>query len=178
MASGAWLDYRSTAAPDAASGQTVEIRERGGNIYVTPTPFFGVVDMRKLAALLILLAASCSSAPAVPGGPPPGTDDASRNYLLESAAADFHEHGPAPSRFRNVRYGVVEGAGGGSMPLICGEFQTVAKGEEWIAFATLQTSKYEQWIGGQGKGFCDRPAFGWDKEDLSAELQKRLDALE
>ena len=133
--------------------------------------------MRKLAALLVFLAASCSSAPALQDAAPPGTEAGSRNNLLDSAAADFHAHGPAPSRFRNVRYGVVEAAGGGSMPLICGEFQTAAKGEEWIAFATLQTSKYEQWIGGQGQGFCDRPAFGWDKDDLSAELQKRFDAL-
>ena len=135
--------------------------------------------MRKLAAALILLATACSSAPVVedPKAAARAAEDASRSYLLESAAADFHRHGPAPSRFRNVRYGVVEGAGGSSMPLICGEFQTADKGEEWIAFATLGTSKYEQWIGGQGKGFCERPAFGWDEDDLSAELQKRVGAL-
>ena len=140
--------------------------------------------MRYLAALLIILSvllsvtgAGCSSAPVAAPQAQPSSDAASREYLLESAAADFHQHGPAPSRFRNVRYGVVEGAGDSSMPLICGEFQTADKGEEWIAFATLRTSKYEQWIGGQGKGFCDRPAFGWDKDDLSAELQKRVDAL-
>jgi hypothetical protein len=139
--------------------------------------------MRFIAVLLIALAAGCQSAPApAPKLPriatPASTEDASRLYLLESAAADFHEHGPAPERFRNVRYGVVEGAGGGGMPLICGEFQTVSKPGEWITFATLQTSKYEQWIGGQGKGFCDRPAFGWDKDDLSAELQQRVEALQ
>ena len=136
--------------------------------------------MRSTAVLLIALAAGCQSAPAakLPRiATPAPTEDASRIYLLDSAAADFHEHGPAPERFRNVRYGVVEGAGGGGMPLVCGEFQTESKPGEWIAFATLQTSKYEQWIGGQGKGFCDRPAFGWDKDDLSAELQRRVDAL-
>ena len=40
IVSEAWLDYRSPQAPDAASGKTVEIRERGGNIYVTPTEFY------------------------------------------------------------------------------------------------------------------------------------------
>ena len=39
IASEAWLDYRSPEAPDAATGKTVEIRERGDNIYVTPTEF-------------------------------------------------------------------------------------------------------------------------------------------
>ena len=137
--------------------------------------------MRKFfaAALLVLLAGCTSAAPArVEGTKPQSADDSSRNYLLDSAAADFHAHGPQPTHFRNVRYGVVEGAGGGGMPLICGEFQTADKGDEWIAFTTLQTSKYEQYIGGQGDGFCKRPAFGWDKDDLSAELQKRFDALE
>jgi hypothetical protein len=135
--------------------------------------------MRKfIAAAMIVLVAGCTSAPAkVESAKAESADEKSRNYLLDSAAADFHEHGPVPTHFRNVRYGVVEGAGGGGMPLVCGEFQTADKGEEWIAFTTLQTSKYEQYIGGQGKGFCERPAFGWDKEDLSAELQKRLDAL-
>jgi hypothetical protein len=131
-----------------------------------------------VAAALFVLAAGCSSVPATVEGTKASADDVSRDYLLNSAAADFHEHGPAPTHFRNVRYGVVEGAGGGGMPLVCGEFQTADKGDEWIAFATLQTSKYEQWIGDGGKGFCDRPAFGWDKDDLSAELQKRYDALE
>jgi len=132
---------------------------------------------RFFAAALIVLAAGCASAPLakVESTKAESADGKSRNYLLDSAAADFHEHGPKPTHFRNVRYGVVEGAGG--MPLICGEFQTAEKGEEWIAFTTLQTSKYEQYIGGQGDGFCKRPAFGWDKDDLSGELQSRFDAL-
>ena len=130
---------------------------------------------RKTAALLLVFVAGCQSAPVPRVATPAATEDASRLYLLESAAADFHQHGPAPERFRKVRYGVVEGAGGGGMPLICGEFQTASKPGEWIAFATLQTSKYEQWIG--ESSFCQRPAFGWDKDDLSAELQRRVDAL-
>ena len=133
--------------------------------------------MRKLAALLILLAAACSSAPAAtdPNAAARAAEAESRDYLLDSAAADFNEHGPAPTALRKVRFGYVEGAGGSQMALICGEFQSAAKGDEWIAFATLKTSKYEQWIG--GGGFCERPAIGWDAEDLSAELQRRLDAL-
>jgi hypothetical protein len=130
--------------------------------------------MRCLAALAIALVAGCSSAPRVATLPTivparAAGEAADRGYLLDSAAADFRTHGPVPAGLRNVRFGYVESAGGGAMAIV---------GGEWIAFTTLQTSKYEQYIGGQGDGFCKRPAFGWDKYDLSAELQKRLDALE
>ena len=40
IASEAWLDHRSPEVADAASGKTVEIRMRGGNIYVTPAEFY------------------------------------------------------------------------------------------------------------------------------------------
>jgi hypothetical protein len=139
------------------------------------------IAMRGLVlAGLVMLVAGCSSVPAVPveAAAPPSADSASRNYLLDSAAADFRDHGPAPARFRSVRYGVVEGAGGSSMSLLCGEFQARGGSEEWVAFATLQTSKYEQWLGAAAKGFCERPAFGWDADDLSSELQKRFEAAE
>ena len=133
--------------------------------------------MRRIALLLIVLAAGCQSAPPLPRiAMPASTEAATRAYLLESAAADFREHGPAPSAFRKVRFGYVEGAGGSQMALLCGEFQAAAKPGEWVGFATLRTSKYEQWIGGQGDGFCARPAIGWNPEDLSAELQRRVDA--
>ena len=97
-----------------------------------------------------------------------------RAYLLESAAADFADHGPAPAHFRNVRFGYVEGAGGSQMALLCGQFQA-ADSEEWTDFATLKTSKYEQWIGDKGNGFCERPPIGWEPEDLSAELLRRFE---
>jgi hypothetical protein len=128
--------------------------------------------------LLVGLAAGCSSNPVASDpahAPVASRDAADRAYLLDSAAADFREHGPATSGFRKVRYGVVEGAGGGGMPILCGEFHTAQKPEEWTKFATLKTSKYEQWIG--DKGFCERPAFSWDPDDLSGELEKRVDAL-
>ena len=135
-------------------------------------------SMRMFGLLLVGMAAGCSSNPVASNpaqAPAASRDAADRAYLLDSAAADFHEHGPATSGFRKVRYGVVETAGGGGMAILCGEFQTPEKPEEWTKFATLRTSKYEQWIG--DKGFCERPAFGWDADDLSTELQKRLDAL-
>jgi hypothetical protein len=39
IGSEARLDYHSPEAPDAGTGKTVEIRQRGGHIYVTPAEF-------------------------------------------------------------------------------------------------------------------------------------------
>jgi hypothetical protein len=45
-------------------------------------------------------------------------------------------------------------------------------------FATIKTSGYEQWIGAQAVGFCQRSSVIWDKAgDLSSSLQSRLDSL-
>lgn len=52
----AWLDYRSPDAPDAATGKTVQIRQRGGNIYVTTTEF--TLDRTAYGAGAALLAGS------------------------------------------------------------------------------------------------------------------------
>ena len=136
--------------------------------------------MRCLAALAIALVAGCSSAPRVATLPTivparAAGEAADRGYLLDSAAADFRTHGPVPAGLRNVRFGYVESAGGGAMAILCGEFHTADKPAEWTRFATLKTSKYEQYIG--NAGLCERPSWGWDEDDLSTELQRRLDAL-
>ena len=64
--------------------------------------------------------------------------------------------------------------------LLCGQFVSAVKGSkpEWIPFATIKTSGYEQWIGAQAVGYCQGASVIWDKEaDLSSELQKRFDSL-
>lgn len=98
-------------------------------------------------------------------------------FLLTSAAKDFHEHGPAgPLRFRKVRVGHTSGEN--VRYVMCGQFQQTEKGDkaEWTSFVTIKTSGYEQYIGWQGDTYCKGAK--WDtKDDLSASLQSQLDSL-
>jgi hypothetical protein len=64
--------------------------------------------------------------------------------------------------------------------LLCGQFLPAQDGSkaEWMPFATIKTSGYEQWIGGQATDHCHGPSFVWDHVgDLSSSLQSRLDSL-
>jgi hypothetical protein len=138
--------------------------------------------MRRLALLFLLLglAACRETFPKI--APDPRTVESAvasaREYLLQSAASDFHAHGPEPASFRNVRFGYVEGAGNSQMALLCGEVEPATGPEagKWIAFSTVKTSAYEQVIGDRG-GFCARPTVGWEPGDLSSELLRRVDSL-
>jgi hypothetical protein len=136
--------------------------------------------MRRLPILLLaaLLAACATSAPT---GTPRATGPAAtaaaaspKDYLLDSSASDFRTHPPTPLGFRNVRYGQFDADGVVSHRL-CGEFEvTRADGRpEWVKFATLKTSGYEQWLG--DTTYCSGKA-QWMPGDLSAELQRRFDA--
>ncbi|HTR04586.1 MAG TPA: hypothetical protein VMN82_15480 [Thermoanaerobaculia bacterium] len=99
-------------------------------------------------------------------------------YLLTSAAADFHAHPPQPAGVRHVRSGYLTAANGAKQYRLCGEFQAGAAGKaEWAPFATIRTSGYEQYVGGQAAGFCETAGMTWDDGDLSAALQSRLEAL-
>jgi len=138
----------------------------------------GGVTVRKgfIALLAVLLLAACSSAPADRDSAAMSPDV---DYLLTSAANDFHTHSPpSPVRFRNVRSGFAL-EGGVRHYRVCGEFLP-APGDgkaEWLAFATIKTSAYEQWIGGQSAAFCKLPSITWDKADWSATLQTRFESL-
>jgi len=102
-----------------------------------------------------------------------------QQFLLTSAATDFHKHGPAgPLSFRNVRVGHVMNAKGEEQYLLCGQFQqTKGAKAEWSPFATIKTSGYEQWLGDQAEGFCKNVK--WDTEaDLSSSLQNQIDSLQ
>ena len=104
--------------------------------------------------------------------------DSSREFLLASAAADFHAHG-APARVRQVRMGHVVAADGARRYMLCGEFlATQSQGDApWTPFATLKTSGYEQWLGAPAASYCG-PRIIWDdRDDLSPALQSRLDSL-
>jgi hypothetical protein len=64
--------------------------------------------------------------------------------------------------------------------MLCGQFLPAPEGgkAEWMPFATIKTSGYEQWIGAQAAGFCQGSSVIWDKVgDLSSSLQSRLDSL-
>jgi hypothetical protein len=100
-------------------------------------------------------------------------------FLLASAAADFHQHQPPePARFRKVRLGYYPALDGSKQFLLCGEFQPTADSgpPTWIAFATIRTSGYEQWLGLQADGWCKRKDIRWDAGDWSSDLLERFAA--
>jgi hypothetical protein len=137
--------------------------------------------MRSVAILLATLGlASCSGAP-VTRGESKAMTSAVVEFLLTSAASDFHSHRPPdPVRFRDVRIGHVMTPGGEARYRLCGQFLPAEEGAraEWTPFATIQTSGYEQWIGAQAAGYCQGSSIIWDNEgDLSSSLQSRLDSL-
>ena len=151
--------------------------------------------MRYLAVLFAtLVLAACSTAPVTRTGsqtasptqvPSPelqkGAIEPVEQFLLTSAAADFHAHPPpGPVRFRDVRIGHVMTPSGEEQYLLCGQFLPAPAGgnAEWTPFATIKTSGYEQWIGAQAAGVCQRSSIVWDQQgDLSSLLQSRLDSL-
>ena len=142
-----------------------------------------------LFAALVLLA--CGTAPVTGNKPSPAATNASEpqktsigpiaEFLLTSAAADFHDHRPPdPARFRNVRIGHVAGTDGKDQYRMCGEFLPKDKEgtDEWVSFATIKTSGYEQYIGDGPLSYCSDKKMVWDtKADLSSTLKTRLDAI-
>ena len=150
--------------------------------------------MRSIATLLVpFVLAACNTSPvsrnqsqaAIPGQVPASemqkpSIDSSIDFLLTAAATDFHAHPPTPVRFRNVHFGHPMISADAKQYTLCGDFlpQQGQGKAEWIPFATIKTSGYEQYIGGQAVSFCQASHVAWDKnEDLSSALQNRLDSL-
>ena len=107
--------------------------------------------------------------------------DPDLGFLLDASAGDFHAHQPPyPERFRDVRVGHTVDPDGKQRPLLRGQFLP-KQGQvepEWTTFVTIKTSDYEQMLGGQAEGFCQRSSIAWDdREDLSSSLKSRLDSL-
>jgi hypothetical protein len=100
-------------------------------------------------------------------------------FLLQSAVTDFLAHPPRPARFRDVRIGYVMASDGTRQYRLCGEFLPAEGGSksEWIPFATIKTSGYEQYLGAQAVSYCDSASMTWDNGDLSSSMQSRLEAL-
>jgi hypothetical protein len=97
-------------------------------------------------------------------------------FLLISAATDFTEHQPPyPSKFRNVRIGHVGDTTKSGSYRMCGEFLPSDGGDkaEWIGFASIKTSGYEQYIG-SGTTYCTDAKIVWDTTDELSPTLKRL----
>lgn len=139
--------------------------------------------MRSLVGLAISVALlACGSAP--PAGdrsePRQAADSVMAESLMAYAATDFGtQRAPRPARFRDVRSGFLTTAEGTRQYRLCGEFSREAEDgkEPWIPFATIKTSPYEQWLGGQARGFCDDASMTWHDEDLSERLLSRVESL-
>jgi len=149
--------------------------------------------IRVLALLCATLVfAACSEAPvphsksgtadstqSISGDRQKASTDSVVQYLLTSAATDFHAHGPSgPLRFRNVRLGHLLIPSGEVRYGLCGQFLPAQAGDkaEWTPFATIKTSGYEQYVG--RTIFCEDPKLVWDDVgDLSDLLQSRFDSL-
>ena len=108
--------------------------------------------------------------------------DSILQYLLKAAASDFYIHRPPYLvRIRDVRMGQLTTPGGVEQYMLCGQFLPAPNGGkvEWITFATIKTSGYEQYIGNQAEEFCKRSSIKWIKAgDLASSLQNRFDSLQ
>jgi hypothetical protein len=106
------------------------------------------------------------------------TLDAILEKLLSASAKDFYEHQPPiPIDFRNVQFKYYEE----KIYVICGQFLVLEnqKEEQWINFATIKTSDYEQWIGSNALSYCQNSKKILPlKRDLSSALKKQFNSLE
>jgi hypothetical protein len=137
--------------------------------------------MRNLAVLLVtLVLAGCNKTP-VKSNQTQSVSPTVVEFLLTSAATDFHTHRPPdPVRFREVRIGHFKAPAGEEHYMMCGQFlQAQQDGKaQWTPFTTIKTSGYEQYIGGQAAGFSKDSSVIWDDvDDLSSALQSKLDSL-
>lgn len=137
--------------------------------------------MRYTAALFAtLVLAACSKARDTRNDSPP-VSPAIEEFLLASAATDFHAHRPPdPVHFRDVHIGHAKTSSGEEQYMLCGRFVSgqQAAGAQGTPFVTLKTSGYEQYVGPQAAArYCQPPSVIWDKGDLSTSLQNRFDSL-
>ena len=138
--------------------------------------------MRTLAIIFTTIAlVSCSKAPIPRTEPQNARIDSVVQFLLTSAATDFHTHGPSPNlRFRDVYVRHVISSREDEQYMLCGQFLSEKEGNtgEWTPFTTIKTSGYEQWLGAQAVGFCQNASVIPENEgDLSSLLQSRFDSL-
>ena len=135
-----------------------------------------------LASFSTCVLLACSAAPAA-RIPSPVQEEALNpavEFLLASAATDFSHMRALPRsvRFRDVRIGYMMTPDSGKQYRMCGSFSPALDGKDALTpFVTIKTSGYEQYLGAQAISECTRAGITWDKGDLSAALQSRLESI-
>jgi hypothetical protein len=127
-----------------------------------------------LAPVAAAALGSAASAAEPPAHRDPGGVDVV-DLLLATATSEFRNAKDIhPVAFRNVRVGYFsDGAAG--RHVLCGAVQSSGpQKKEWIPFATVKTSPYEQWLGGVADAICKSPKVQWRNGDLSAQLARRV----
>jgi len=149
------------------------------------TPF-RVISRALLAFIAVALFGACRAETRASHGvssTPPAADpvaphelEASLAYLTSSAGNDFLANSPGRIEVRNVRFGLRDTTGGRQSYVLCGDFRRRADGDtaQWVPFATVETSKYEQWLG--ETRFCQTLSGAWNTADsLTTRLQRALE---
>lgn len=99
-------------------------------------------------------------------------------FLLTSAATDFYtSQPPPPTDFRNLEIGYLLSSSNEKQYLLCGEY--LSKKNVWETFATIKTSGYEQYLGGNKPiSYCQNSIkVLTDKNTLATGLKSKLDEL-
>jgi len=136
--------------------------------------------MKNLATFLAIAALiGCNSAGPGAGGQAKQPTHAPVEFLVTTAASDFHnQRPPHPARFREVHIGHVVAPNGTTRYMLCGEYLPASEDDtaEWTPFVTIETDPYEQWLGAQARGYCEQPSIVWLEGDYSSMLQTRFDS--
>ena len=72
-----------------------------------------------------------------------------------------------------MRFGLRDTTAGQESYVLCGDFRRRSEGDaaQWVPFATLEMSEYEQWLG--ETRFCQTLAGAWNTSDSLTTLLQR-----
>jgi hypothetical protein len=102
--------------------------------------------------------------------------------IIDISATDFYKHQqPVPIDFRNVEIRLTIKENGEKLYVLCGQFLTHTKEnkDDWIQFATIKNSEYEQWVGPNALTYCENSKeISYTKTDLSSALKQQFDLLQ
>lgn len=93
-------------------------------------------------------------------------------FLITSASTDFLNHKPpTPKDFRNLKIGFLKASNDEKTFVLCGEFLS-QENNEWIAFTTIKTLGYEQYIG--KTQYCQDATMVLTDENLAVALKNKM----